>query len=288
MVRILSVASLGLAVVSAVAGHVIRHRFPPKGWETAILEPYDVYHARYLEFKCYEKHNTTYFNQCCHPLLKDQSNAVLQDRKCYSTADDGDDCDDGDSSIPPSTPTPYSPAVTTSSAEHDTPTSSPPVYSPEPSPVPVTSSSAQPKDDKPDSPETSSAPETTTTHTKAASPSPSPTNTGNDDGGDFNFGGFATFFYQKGNAGACGKVHSDDDLIAAMDERRYGNSGGASPLCGKKVEITNTDNGKTVVVIVADDCPTCTNSNSIDLSTGAFKQIASFDQGLVPIKWRFV
>lgn len=38
MVRILSVASLGLAVVSAVAGHVIRHRFPPKGWETAILE----------------------------------------------------------------------------------------------------------------------------------------------------------------------------------------------------------------------------------------------------------
>ena len=165
-------------------------------------------------------------------IQKDQSNAVLQDRKCYSTADDGDDCDDGDSSIPPSTPTPYSPAVTTSSAEHDTPTSSPPVYSPEPSPVHTTSPAAQPKDDKPDSPETSSAPETT--HTKAASPSPSPTKAGNDDGGDFNFGGLyvlfhpflritdyrpsATFYYQKGNAGACGKVHSDDDLIAAMGE----------------------------------------------------------------------
>lgn len=38
MVRILSVASLALAVVSAVSGHVIRHRAPPKGWETAVLE----------------------------------------------------------------------------------------------------------------------------------------------------------------------------------------------------------------------------------------------------------
>ena len=38
MVRILSVASLALAVVSAVSGHVIRHRSAPKGWETAILE----------------------------------------------------------------------------------------------------------------------------------------------------------------------------------------------------------------------------------------------------------
>jgi len=38
MVRILSVASLALAVVSAVSGHVIRRHSPPKGWETLILE----------------------------------------------------------------------------------------------------------------------------------------------------------------------------------------------------------------------------------------------------------
>ena len=171
-------------------------------------------------------------------IQKDQSTAVLHDRKCYSTEDGGDDCDDGDSSTPPSTPTPYSPPVTT---EHNTPTSSSPVYSPEPgtptsSSEPTTSPAAQPKVAKPDSPETSPAPETTT-HTKAASPSPSPTDTGNDDGGDFIFGGLyvlirpflritdcrpsATFFYQKGNAGACGKVHSDDDLIAAMGESLF-------------------------------------------------------------------
>ena len=77
-------------------------------------------------------------------------------------------------------------------------------------------------------------------------------------------------------------------LTPVKDERRYGNSGGASPLCGKKVEIINTKNGKSVVVIVADDCPTCTNSNSIDLSTGAFNQIATPEEGQVPIKWRFV
>ena len=77
-------------------------------------------------------------------------------------------------------------------------------------------------------------------------------------------------------------------LTSVKDERRYGNSGGASPLCGKKVEIINTKNGKSVVVIVADDCPTCTNSNSIDLSTGAFNQIATPEEGQVPIKWRFV
>jgi len=38
MVRILGVASLALAVVSAVSGHVLRHRKVPDGWETAILE----------------------------------------------------------------------------------------------------------------------------------------------------------------------------------------------------------------------------------------------------------
>jgi len=26
----------------------------------------------------------------------------------------------------------------------------------------------------------------------------------------------ATFFYQNGNAGACGQYHGDNDLIAAM------------------------------------------------------------------------
>jgi expansin (peptidoglycan-binding protein) len=59
-------------------------------------------------------------------------------------------------------------------------------------------------------------------------------------------------------------------------------------LCGKKVFITNTQNGKSVTVTVADECPTCNNANSIDLSHGAFGMIADYYQGEVPIKWEFV
>lgn len=110
----------------------------------------------------------------------------------------------------------------------------------------------------------------------------------------------ATFFYQNGVAGACGTVHSDSEFIAAIgksahvnvitffidnfltDERRYGNSGARSSLCGKQVQITNTKNGKSVKVTIADDCPTCTNSNSIDLSVGAFNAIATEAEGMVP------
>jgi expansin (peptidoglycan-binding protein) len=92
----------------------------------------------------------------------------------------------------------------------------------------------------------------------------------------------ATFFYQNGNPGACGTVHSDSDFICAIDQARYGDSGNTSPLCGQQVQITNTDNGKTVTVTIADDCPTCDNSNSIDLSVGAFEAIGDLSTGLLP------
>ncbi|KAJ3868911.1 RlpA-like double-psi beta-barrel-protein domain-containing protein-containing protein [Lentinula novae-zelandiae] len=98
----------------------------------------------------------------------------------------------------------------------------------------------------------------------------------------------ATYFLQNGVAGACGTVHSDSDFIAAMDQTRYGDSGDVSPLCGKYVKITNILNQKTVTVQVADDCPTCNNENSIDLSQGAFTQIATIDEGEVPITWEYV
>jgi expansin (peptidoglycan-binding protein) len=82
------------------------------------------------------------------------------------------------------------------------------------------------------------------------------------------------------------------------DGDRYGNLGAKSSLCGKKVKITNPANKKvcpyrinlklhlnkvpqSVTVTIADACPTCKNGNSIDLSEGAFKQIATLDQGMV-------
>lgn len=48
-----------------------------------------------------------------------------------------------------------------------------------------------------------------------------------------------TFFYQNGIAGACGTVHSDSDVIVAMDSALYSQS-----ICGQKVTIWNTANWK--------------------------------------------
>ena len=116
-----------------------------------------------------------------------------------------------------------------------------------------------------------------------------------------------TFFYQGGVAGACGTVHSDDDLIAAIgecslwpvfappkldtlqDQRRYGNPGAKSELCGKTVVITNGDDKtKSVTVRIEDDCPSCETKDSIDLSVAAFQALAPLSQGVAPIAWSFV
>jgi expansin (peptidoglycan-binding protein) len=77
-------------------------------------------------------------------------------------------------------------------------------------------------------------------------------------------------------------------LTLVKDQARYGDSGGRSPLCGQQVQITNEDNGKSVTVTIADDCPTCANANSIDLSVAAFDALANPVQGVINIRWHFV
>jgi len=115
-----------------------------------------------------------------------------------------------------------------------------------------------------------------------ASPSPSPTTTGSGSG-DFQTGGHGTWFLQNNNAGACGQVHLDTDFIVAMDSAIFN-----LDLCGKRVEITNLANGKTVTATVADECPTCDNSKSIDMSVATFEAIALKSVGLILIEWRYV
>jgi hypothetical protein len=56
---------------------------------------------------------------------------------------------------------------------------------------------------------------------------------------------------QNGNAGACGNFHGDYDLIAAIDIDRYGDTGSQSSLCGQTVHITNSNNGKSIDVVIA-------------------------------------
>lgn len=225
-----------VALVVAVANAAVVPRAQPANYDGSTLEPYDVYHARYTALSCQSQHDTQFFADCCHPLLKDQP-LSSRPASCNPAA-----------SHPPTNDTPPETdgAVTGGvSVAH------------------VLSSRA-----------------TAISHAWSHSS--------------------ATYFFQNGVAGACGRVHGDYDLVCAMgmhrhlsdllsgliasyaDARRYGDTGVRSPLCGRSVRITNTRNGKSVDVYVADACPTCLNSNSIDLSMGAFERIADLAEGEVP------
>lgn len=270
MLRVFCIIPLALAAVSAVSGHVIRRHQKPPGWETEILQNYDVYHERYLKWNCQKQHNSTYFDKCCHPLLKGEPMSVLENLGC----DPGDECDDGDSSVLPSSTPSTQPAHANA-------------YSPAPpssSSKPAGAALAKGNDSPSPSPQPTTTTPTSTPIKSSTSPPPAQTSASGGGGGDVHNGGVATFFFQNGVAGACGAVHQDTDLICAMDSILYEQQ----DLCGKKVLITNTQNGKSVTVTVRDECPTCNNANSIDLSHGAFGMIATYDQGQVPIKWEFV
>jgi hypothetical protein len=136
--------------------------------------------------------------------------SVLENLGC----DDG--CDDADSSVPPS-------STSASSSQPHTSTSAPP----SPPSKPASAGLAK-GDDKPPL-SSSSSPSPTTATTTPTRPKSSPTPPDVHSGGEyvpwslfFLFYSLClhsgTFFYQKGNAGACGTVHKDSDLICAIGE----------------------------------------------------------------------
>jgi hypothetical protein len=274
MFNILSFTSLALAAASSVSGLVVPRASPPPGWQTDYLEPYTTYHVRYLALDCQDQHSKPFFNQCCHPLLATEKLETARPPQCIPSAsasssasaaeptstvttpadDGGDECEDGDDET--------STAVA-------------------PAPAPTNA----PSSDDSGKPAAAVAPAPTSTTPKA---NPTPDASADTSSSNLITGGVATFFFQNGVAGACGTVHKDSDLIAAIDVQRYGNTGVKSSLCGKQVKIINPANKKSVTVVIADACPTCNNGNSIDLSQGAFDQIAQPEQGEVPIQWSFV
>ncbi|KAG8723962.1 hypothetical protein FRC12_024387, partial [Ceratobasidium sp. 428] len=221
------------ASVSRIAASPINHIARGYAQDAAILEDYTPYHVRYLALDCQDKHNTPFFEKCCHPLLRTQklsdrpkermpsasasSSAALAEPTSApideDPVDDDDDCETETEPAPTPAPTPSKkpePAPETTSVK----TSSTPEPKPEPTPEPTTSHHPTTTTDKPEP-------------TKSADPEP-----GN--GSGTITGGFATFYEQGGVAGACGDMHSDDDLIVAMDYRKYGNVDKVSKFCGKK------------------------------------------------------
>ncbi|KAH6954729.1 hypothetical protein DER45DRAFT_570973 [Fusarium avenaceum] len=96
-------------------------------------------------------------------------------------------------------------------------------------------------------------------------------------------GGQATWYSQNGNFAQCGGRHTDDELIVALDYRRFDMS-----LCGRKLRVTNGLNGQTVDVTVVESCPTCLNANSLDLSEEAFRRIGSLSDGSYFVTWSYI
>lgn len=234
-------------------------------------------HTRYLALGCREKHDTSFFDDCCHPLLSTES---LSDRKAYCTPSDA----------AASSASAYTESATASaSADADASTqygeatsSIASLVSSIESTLTATATASiaiavQEYAQQTSMTSTSQAAATT----KASAPS-----------GDVHTGGHSTWFTQNGQAGECGTVHSDSDYIVAINSNGYWQdyeSNDNSPYCYKYIEITNTDNGRTVKAQVADVCPTCDGTQSLDMSTGLFEALGdSLSVGEFPISWWFV
>ncbi|KAF5331742.1 hypothetical protein D9758_017187 [Tetrapyrgos nigripes] len=276
-----SAALLALSALSASNAAVIPRKNPPPGWASGYLEDYQTYHTRYLALGCQYQHGKPFFDLCCHPLLATE-NLSDRDPSCTPSASGVSSAlayeATEDAQTTPSSSYSAAQAQATgadqSSNQDATQDQSNNEQIPSASPV-VNVQQSQP------------------TPSAASSSSSSSSSTGSQDSSlssatDLITGGFGTYFYQNGVAGACGTVHSDNDLIVAMDVAQYGNTGVQSSLCGRQVQIFNTANGKSVTATVADACPTCNNGNSIDLSVGAFQQLADLSVGLINISWKLL
>lgn len=288
MFKFISLATLALSAVASVSGAAIPR--DEASYDQPVLEPYTQYNTRYNTLGCAEQHGTQFFDDCCHPMKIGET--LANNRKAYcnpanasSTAaaavptdDSEDDCDDEDEST--TAPAPTTVAATTAAAS-----TAPVNVAPAPSSSDEPKTTAAPTTEA--KPSTTATPTTTKT-TKAASASPSATKAASSGSGQ-TFTGTATYFLQHNTAGACGKVHPDSDYIVAMDYRMYGDLGKQSQYCGKNVILTNESNGKSITALVADACPTCESSGSLDLSEGAFGALTdnNFDLGVFKVSWQF-
>ncbi|ROV88945.1 hypothetical protein VPNG_10199 [Cytospora leucostoma] len=87
--------------------------------------------------------------------------------------------------------------------------------------------------------------------------------------------------------GACGTDNSGEDMTAniiAMSAETMGSQSNGNPMCGKKITIYNSANGKTATGTVQDKCPGCA-AGSIDASQKLFEEVAELSQGRVEISW---
>ncbi|OQV15016.1 hypothetical protein BV898_10776 [Hypsibius exemplaris] len=94
--------------------------------------------------------------------------------------------------------------------------------------------------------------------------------------------------YYNVGMGACGRVNSDSELVAAVSTTvygRYANPNNAA-ICGQ-CALVQHGHRKRVKVTIVDKCMGC-KSDDIDLSPTAFAQLADHALGRIPVSWRIV
>ncbi|KAL0579486.1 hypothetical protein V5O48_002528 [Marasmius crinis-equi] len=95
---------------------------------------------------------------------------------------------------------------------------------------------------------------------------------------DAKIAGDATWYQPNGGFGACGAPSQNSDLVVALPQGQY--DGGKK--CWKHLDVAYKN--KHVDVTVVDLCPGC-GPNDIDLSEGAFQQLASLGTGRIKVDW---
>ncbi|TGZ80408.1 hypothetical protein EX30DRAFT_299676, partial [Ascodesmis nigricans] len=99
-----------------------------------------------------------------------------------------------------------------------------------------------------------------------------------------NRSGWATYYHPSEGLGACGKQHSDDELVVAVSAQVYAEFALTSPGDPNSSAACNTYlkcnwEGKSVRVKIVDKCFACNNGLNIDLSPAAFKLFGPLTTG---------
>ncbi|KAK4131313.1 hypothetical protein BT67DRAFT_388670 [Trichocladium antarcticum] len=98
------------------------------------------------------------------------------------------------------------------------------------------------------------------------------------------------FTWYNTGLGACGQSHSDGEHVIAMsavnfDPHTPNGNPNNNALCGRRIRASY--NGRSVVVTVVDRCPGCPE-HGLDLSPGAFQQLADLGTGVIQGSWEWI
>jgi hypothetical protein len=92
-------------------------------------------------------------------------------------------------------------------------------------------------------------------------------------------------YYDPG-LGACEKVNTGDELIAALNHVDFGTHERAlhSPACNSCLKVWNRDQSASVIVRIVDKCPGC-KQGDLDLSPAAFDKLYPKSVGRSTVSW---